>query len=109
MTCKNVYDRDFPLSNALACVGKGWAAIVTHLYNLCDTYGVVIYQIKEKFGGLRFYVGEAPIKVHTAIEQAEKQSLVTCESCGGAAKVNNNNGWFSTRCKECYDAENKTL
>ena len=44
---------------ALSSVGKGWARIINNLYDAKPKTTLVI-QVKEKFGGLRFYVGSAP-------------------------------------------------
>lgn len=57
-------------------------------------------QVKEKFGGLRFYVHGATNEQHAAIRLAEALSYRTCEVCGKPGKPNKDGGWISTRCKE---------
>jgi hypothetical protein len=97
MTCKHGWSgRDFPLEDALNCVGPGWAKIITRLYELYDKHGVAIEQIKEKFGGLRFYISEAPDEVHNAITEAEKESYTICEDCGKPGKIRNGS-WLRIR------------
>lgn len=97
MSCKDMFGRDYPLANVKACVGPGWHKLVEELYVLCEEHGVEIHQVKEKFGGLRFYVGPAPAVVHDAIDQAEDQSLKTCEVCGRRGKPRPK-GWIKTLC-----------
>jgi hypothetical protein len=59
----------------------------------------VAVQVKEKFGGLRFYVDGASEKHQNMIDFAEHLSETTCEVCGKKGK-RNNEGWISTRCNE---------
>lgn len=62
---------------------------------------VVAQQVKEKFGGLRFYVGSASDKVFDLIEFAEKLSYTICDVCGKPGTTEGNSrGWVSTRCEE---------
>lgn len=58
---------------------------------------VVATQVKEKYGGLRFYVRVADERQYAAIEFAEAMSLRLCEICGAPGKVNHA-GWSMTRC-----------
>jgi hypothetical protein len=57
----------------------------------------VASQVKEKFGGLRFYVQAATDKHHQYITFAESMSYRTCESCGAAGKTYTD-GWHTTLC-----------
>ncbi|MDD4279010.1 MAG: hypothetical protein PHX74_04665 [Candidatus Sumerlaeales bacterium] len=95
---------DFP-------VGAGW-------HDLCArTFGQImsiykkhkvplerlsLMQLKEKYGGLRIYVGALPIQVYdevdTIIRQAEKESLTICEICGQPGHHWESGGWVMTRC-----------
>jgi hypothetical protein len=84
-------------------VGVGWHALVQPLIERCKTEGVEIFQIKEKFGTLRFYVDTASDELHDAIAAAEKQSAHTCEHCGEPGRLRDGN-WLRTLC----DAHAKT-
>lgn len=68
---------------------------------MCQEDGIEILQIKEKFGGLRFYVGEVPanlyFRVNNAISLAEAASFATCEECGEPGK-RRGGGWIRTLC-----------
>ncbi len=57
-------------------------------------------QVKEKFGGLRFYVSSATDEQRALIQSAESLSNRTCEECGADGKLDRTGGWFSTRCRE---------
>ena len=104
---EDVYGRDYPLSDALNAVGPGWAELVRRCYRACAEHNVCISQVKEKFGGLRFYVTKVgrpsvPREVFDVIDSAEEQSLTTCEACGHSGRVREEQGWFKTLCDNCF-------
>ena len=98
---KDAYGHDYPLADALAEVGPGWAKLVTKCYNACAENGVDISQIKEKFGGLRFYVCSAPVHVFDIIDTAEDESYSVCEQCGKPGQPRTDRGWIKTLCSDC--------
>jgi hypothetical protein len=57
----------------------------------------VAVQVKEKFGGLRFYVQAATKEHYNYISFAESMSYRTCESCGADGKTYTD-GWHTTLC-----------
>jgi len=57
-------------------------------------------QVKEKFGGLRFYVDNADDYVKGVIQMAEAMSVRTCEKCGNSGEPVKG-GWVRTLCKNC--------
>jgi hypothetical protein len=57
----------------------------------------VAVQIKEKFGGLRFYVQAATDTHYHYISFAESMSYRTCEQCGAPGKTYTD-GWHKTLC-----------
>ena len=57
----------------------------------------VASQVKEKFGGLRFYVNGATDKHWNYISVAENFSYRTCEDCGAPGKTYTD-GWHRTLC-----------
>jgi len=67
---------------------------------------IEVYQIKEKFGGLRIYLGAYDVKYDDAIEQiileAETKAWDTCEKCGQPGTLRNDIGWILTLCDNCY-------
>jgi hypothetical protein len=94
MACYNVIM--ITLGNAKLSVGPGWGKILTWLY-LFKPCHVQVTQVKEKYGGLRFYVGSAPIWYHEMIHRAENRSERTCEVCGKPGKIYTK-GWYICRC-----------
>lgn len=59
-------------------------------------------QVKEKFGGLRFYVDNSDDYVKGAIQVAELMSVRTCEQCGSPGKPIRG-GWVKTLCSPCEE------
>lgn len=93
-------------------VGVGWHPIIEKLdaaLKLLDP-GYTVTQIKEKFGGLRYYIGfSEEIREHEHFEviswamhaltgQAEAESLQTCEECGKPARTTSIGYWARTLC-----------
>ncbi len=62
-------------------------------------------QVKEKFGGLRFYTSYGNEEIFDLIQKAEADSFKICEKCGkkGSGYVNEF-GWLKTLCKKCAEA-----
>ena len=60
----------------------------------------VAAQVKEKFGGLRFYVDNADDYTGGVIALAESMSYRTCEDCGAPGKQTGR-GWIRTLCDTC--------
>jgi len=62
---------------------------------------VVVEQIKEKFGGLRFYYQGGDDTIHGMVRMAEAWSERTCEVCGNPGKKRGSGGgWVHTACDE---------
>ena len=59
---------------------------------------VVAEQVKEKFGGLRFYFRGGDEVIHNYVDFAEHLSYSTCEQCGKPGEVYSD-GWIQTLCK----------
>jgi len=57
-------------------------------------------QVKEKYGGLRFYVNHYDDYIRGLISMAETLSYKTCEDCGNPGKTNHD-GWIITLCDPC--------
>ena len=90
---------------------RGWDSIIVDvdqkLAELDPNY--VVHQVKEKFGGLRYYFEptanvdeETEKKMHEIVRKAEKLADKTCECCGSTEKVAlRDNGWWKTMCDQC--------
>lgn len=74
-------------------------------YNFVDEYSIA--QIKEKFGGLRWYDNGVPseCKIHEIIENYSACSEYICISCG-ELDVPCTDGWITPVCKKCIKKMN---
>lgn len=98
-------------------VGPGWWPIIevlcSQIYHHVkwkqeqkDKYGrgdgcpdVVVTQIKEKFGGLRFYYNGGDDTVHGMVRMAESWAARSCEDCSRPGSMRSG-GWIRTLCDE---------
>ena len=80
----------------------GWFSLIESLCRTVKRYEgkVQIIQVKEKFGGLRFYVSGGDEFLRGAITFAENFSYKVCEDCGSEGAPNDE-GWISTLCGPC--------
>lgn len=92
-------------------IAPGWSDLIRRLLIDLDKpdmkWSCTIHQVKEKFGGLRFYVGAANRAVSNRIEKAEKEAARTCDVCGNPG-VLRAGGWMVTRCAEHSDGRKPT-
>ena len=59
-------------------------------------------QVKEKWGGLRFYVQGSDSYIDGIIDLAESMSYRICSECGNASVQNEKKrGWIYTLCDNC--------
>lgn len=102
MELKDGFEREYPLSSILRAVDCGWHFLIVELIEDLEELGWDgrIHQVKEKFGGLRFYIGGGSDEIYDRIDEAEALSFKTCEQCG-AEGVPRNDGWIKTRCADC--------
>lgn len=94
--------------------GYGWYGLILPLYFAIQKYNkdkpeeeqIHIDQIKEKFGGLRFYISNAPEKFLDWASRIEDESYKVCEFCGSVTDVTTKGrGWITTQCKRCREDE----
>lgn len=109
--------------------GDGWYKLLDELCEAiqgqCEKHDIplkaypFVEQIKEKFGGLRFYMsslahdgpGRLPKDllddideaIYNLIGEAESRSTSICENCGQPGKQRDTEaGWIKTWCEDCY-------
>jgi hypothetical protein len=124
----NGHDNNEPICYGIEC-GKGWHPIIADLVkalNRADYFKCIrVEQIKEKFGGFRFYF---TLKMHPIIEKIplihkliykilisrfyniiskyEKIIESTCEICGSSdSTLCKRQGWLKTVCLACQKKE----
>lgn len=62
---------------------------------------VTVDQVKEKFGGLRFYYSGGDETIHGMVWLAEHQSYYICEICGSTENIGTTKGWIRVLCENC--------
>jgi hypothetical protein len=67
-----------------------------------------VLQVKEKFGGLRFYVNCRNEAIRQRIGIAAEESFRTCEVCGQSETLREG-GWIKTLCEEHARALNAEM
>jgi hypothetical protein len=110
MTPENTHQlcKDFPATFRkdfhFEC-GDGWEPIIRVLckavYARPGPYPRAT-QVKEKFGGLRFYTDTATSVQSRLIEGAEAKSYRTCEHCGTFGTLRKGS-WIKTLCDACNE------
>ena len=98
-------------------VGQGWYPILEALCANIQSHldwknresevvpQVVVEQIKEKFGGLRFYYQGGDEEIHGMVRMAEAWAGIACEECGAAGE-RRSGGWIRTLCDK-HEAEHQ--
>ena len=114
----NRYPKIFSVVKHFEC-GDGWYDIVDRLcanienvlksktYGMseedCLNHQVVAVQVKEKFGGLRFYIdGVSFDEIQGMISMAESMSFKVCEDCGNRGHKQPG-AWIRTLCDPCQE------
>lgn len=68
-----------------------------------EEWQVEAFQVKEKFGGLRFYINYGDDYVYGMIRIAEVMSKGICEMCGTTKNVTDDKtGWIKFLCPKCH-------
>ena len=109
---KEKYPKMFSQPYGGIAVGAGWWPIIESLCANIQHYTdwwnknredrpvveqVVVAQIKEKFGGLRFYYDGGDEKIDGMVRMAESWADHSCEECGAPGK-SRKGGWIKTLC-----------
>lgn len=68
---------------------------------------IQIDQIKEKFGGLRFYFSGGDDYIYGMVSFAESLSYQICETCGTTIGVGQTKGWIHTICYHCHEKNDR--
>ena len=99
-----------PWEGGVGCieVNRGWVGLIAELHDDLSTIypDYEVLQVKEKFGGLRFYVGMIPEEFdqefYARIRNAEEEADRTCEICGTVGDLcRSKSGWYRTACASC--------
>ncbi len=92
--------------------GLGWFDIIEQLLKTIEWSikvnkhpAIQITQIKEKFGGLRFYYDGGDDYIYGLASFAERMCDLTCEHCGSNVDIGTTSGWITTLCRICSTDE----
>ena len=119
-------DQKVPMMTSANNVGEGWHPIIRELEKKLNALDpeYELDQVKEKFGGLRYYAhttkdGIVVDQFQYLIDEAEEQTFHICEMCGEPGECHATTGlstWLKTLCprhraedEERYTAERKRL
>lgn len=109
------YQKDLPMTQTCMCwgidTGDGWYQIIDELCakiqeHVTETkkrypkFDIQATQVKEKMGGLRFYLNYSDDYIDGLIEEATKKSYKTCDVCGADGHCAAYRRWWVTLCKE---------
>ena len=85
-------------------VSPGWNLLIKNLIQDLIELGwdKEVCQVKEKFGGLRFYINDGSDEVFNRIHKAEKESFTICEITGKVGELRTDIPWFRTLSDEEY-------
>ena len=111
-------DRNAPMQSTSMCCGfpgDGWFDIIWDLSSklepliqkcIDEDQDTELYpkafQVKEKFGGLRFYMTCGSREIFDLTDEAEALSYKTCEECGEPGEKRDS-GWIHTLCNNCHE------
>lgn len=90
-----------PFAKTVSC-DDGWLNLLTDLHielvEIDPKY--TIYQVKEKFGGLRFYYSPSSPsldpELRKVVNKYESKSYYVCEKTGNPGSLKRKNGWIKT-------------
>jgi len=85
----------------------GWLDLLDDLCKQLQTYldanpgtpPIIVRQVKEKFGGLRFYISGGDECCQAIVDAAEESSLTLCEVCGRPGTLVGER-WVYVRCPQ---------
>lgn len=112
-------DRHADMRTTAMCWGfecnDGWYWLIDQLCDKIQSYidlnkhlkisQVIATQVKEKYGGLRFYYIGGDNRIDGYVSFAEHLSYAICEKCGSTENVGRTDGWIYTRCEKCAKKE----
>jgi hypothetical protein len=116
---EEIYPKMFAEPYGGFAVGAGWWPIIESLCANIQAHTdwrekqgkpvpqVTVEQIKEKFGGLRFYYRGGDDYILGLIQMAESWAAHSCETCGAPGK-RRGGGWIRTLCDH-HEAERQEL
>lgn len=84
-------------------IGDGWSDLIDKLITELKAakWDGYVAQMKEKFGGLRFYIGAGSDEIFDIITKYENLSEETCMECGEPGTISKwGKGWYLCLCEK---------
>ena len=98
MTCEELKNKHSTILRCSLDIGPEWYHIIDDLCQEIKDAGFDgVYwavQVKEKFGGLRFYTNFGCTELYDMVTKAENRAAKTCEETGKPGSIKNVNGWL---------------
>lgn len=115
MPMNNDYNPQWPFELFGIECESGWKKLYEPIIEYIVEYNkthednpIKIHQIKEKFGGLRFYTNYYTEELDRMIDKAEDESYNVCEICGKHIdQPIVKHHWIYPFCKECFNERHK--
>jgi hypothetical protein len=103
-------DKDLIKDSKFFECGDGWYPLIKDLITDLIVLGwdKQTCQVKEKFGGLRFYINGASEEIYKRIQTAEDLSYETCETCGEKGELRSV-GWYKTLCNKHHEERKSNI
>ena len=103
---KDLSPQETAMCWGIAC-GDGWFDLIDtlcksirhHIKYSKKEISFEATQVKEKWGGLRFYYDGGDDYIEGMVDLAESLSYKICDVCGNPGKPSNK-GWIAVRCEE---------
>jgi hypothetical protein len=104
-------DRPRIVSSSFFQCSSGWHPLIQELIQDLIELGwnKEACQIKEKFGGLRFYINEGSNEIYDRITEAEGKSYSICEHCGSPGEIRKDLRWIRTLCDTHYHEKKEEI
>lgn len=109
-----IYPPEHPIHMYGIECGDGWYELIDCLCRLIQHHidsntdreirQVIAVQIKQKFGGLRFYYEGGNNIIGGMVQTIEYLSYHACEKCGTNQNVTATKGYVQVLCKSCLEA-----
>jgi len=109
----NIFQLDKSKNHSINIYGiecdSGWYDLIYNCTKQISDYcykntidNIYVLQIKEKLGGLRYYLSCSNELIEQIIYNTENLSITTCELCGNKGKICKLNGFLlKCLCKKC--------
>lgn len=89
-------------------VDDGWFNIIRELSSKLTKLirseispDLVVYQVKQRFGGLKFLTNLTNEYIEEAVQAAENEAWSICEMCGDNGTLHHRTGFLKTLCIHC--------